>query len=86
MDIENRIILLLKVVYPLSLEHVDEILDSLKSIWEEEKKKILIVVYERYENYMNGINALKRNVTIAWNNLEEVKEKQDIDDLLKEII
>jgi hypothetical protein len=86
MEIENKILWYLNAVYSLSEEDKKKIAYFLETIWYEEKNKILILVYRRYEDFVNHAKVLKRNIDISWNLIEELEEKQDLSDLLKTII
>lgn len=86
MSIDKNIVWYIKAMYPITDEEEWRIIDSLRSAQKDDKKKILIAVYNRYEDFIKNAVNLKRDLDIVWNNIEEISEKQNVDDLFKDIV
>ncbi len=84
--IENRIITYLNLIYQLEDEDKEDILLSLEKIGEEEKAKILMIVYKRYKDFISNAKKLSNNIRLASNNIREFREKNEANRILEKII
>jgi len=85
-SVENRILIYLNLIHELSEDAKKGILLSLWKSSEEEKTKILMIVYKRYKDFINNTKRLRMSITLASNGVKSLKEQNDADKILEEII
>ena len=84
-NIENKIIDLLNAIYKLPEDEKQKIGWYVVQVPEVEKKKILVAVYKRYEEFKKNANNYTKELEKIGNTLEEAIEKGSAEDVLANI-
>ena len=82
---ENKILDLLNAVYDLSEEDKQNLSWAMIELPEEEKKKILVAVYKRYETFEKNANKLAKGFQSVSNDLSEIKEHEEAEKVLLDL-
>ncbi len=81
----DKIIELLDVVYDLSDEAKQKLVLSVEWLSKEDKERILVAVYRRYEAFEKNIKKLNKGVQHLSNHLEEEVEHQNAENVLLDL-
>jgi len=84
--IEQKILTYLNLIYQLSDEDSDEVLLSLGKLWEEDKARILILVYRRYKDFVENAKRLRDDITLVSSTMKDIEDKQEAEKILERII
>ena len=81
----GKIIELLNAVYALSEKDRQRLDWAILNLTEEDKKKILVAVYQRYQAFEKNMGNLTRGMQKVSNDITDFQEHIDADKILLEI-
>jgi len=79
MDINEKILNIITILYELEDSDNTKISDLLKKMSLKLKEKVLLSLYEAFEKHDFNINVLSTKTNLILNELEELKEKKELE-------
>lgn len=85
LSLEERIYNILQAFYNINEEQKKQLIQSLWEMDEENKLKLLSNLNKIYKQNTHNIKQLISDLNLVWNDVEEIKEKADVDDILDQL-